>query len=64
MNKTYALESRHSAAQGVILYLMPGGRHQFTRSANWARTFASFEDACVVAQKVGGMKVVEVEVTK
>jgi hypothetical protein len=64
MNKTYALESRHSAAQGVTCYLMPGGRHQFTRSANWARTFTSFEEACIVAQKVGGMKVVEVEVTK
>jgi len=43
---------------------MPGGRHQFTRSANWARTFTSFEEACIVAQKVGGLKVVEVEVTK
>ena len=64
MNKAYALESRHSALQGVTAYLMPGGRHQFTRSANWARTFTSFEEACIVAQKVGGMKVVEVEVTK
>jgi hypothetical protein len=64
MNKTYALESRHSALQGVTRYLMPGGRHQFTRSANWARTFTSFEEACIVAQKVGGVKVVEVEVTK
>ena len=64
MNKTYALENRHSAAQGVTCYLMPGGRHQFTRSPKWARTFTSFEDACKVAQKVGGMKVVEVEVSK
>jgi len=64
MNKTYALESRHSASQGVTCYLMRGGRHQFTRSANWARTFTSFEEACIVAQKVGGVKVVEVEVSK
>jgi hypothetical protein len=64
MNKTYALEHRHSALQGVTAYLMPGGRHQFTRSANWARTFTSFEEACIVAQKVGGVKVVEVEVSK
>ena len=64
MNKTYALKSRHSASQGLTRYLMPGGRHQFTRSANWARTFTSFEEACIVAAKVGGVKVVEVEVTK
>jgi len=64
MNKLYALENRNSDAQGVTRYLMPGGRHQFTRSENWARTFTSFEEACVVAQKVGGMKVVEVEVSK
>lgn len=65
MNKTYALQSRHSASyNGITRYLMPGGRHQFTRSPNWARTFTSFEEACIVAQKVGGMKVVEVEVTK
>ena len=64
MNKTYALESRHSALQGVTRYLMAGGRHQLTSSANWARTFTSFEEACIVAQKVGGVKVVEVEVTK
>lgn len=64
MNKTYALKSRHSASQGVIRYLMPGRRHQLTCSINWARTFTSFEEACIVAQKIGGMKVVEVEVTK
>ena len=65
MNKTYALESRHSANyNGITRYLMPGGRHQLTRSPKWARTFTSFEEACIVAQKVGGMKVVEVEVTK
>ena len=65
MNKTYALQSRHSASyNGITRYLMPGGRHQFTRSPKWARTFTSFEEACIVAQKVGGMKVVEVEVTK
>jgi hypothetical protein len=64
MNKTYTLMSRHSANQGVTKYLMPGGRHQFTRSANWARTFTSFEEACTVAIKVGGVKVVEVEVSK
>jgi len=64
MNKTYALEYRHSALQGITLYLMPGSRHQFTRSPKWALTFTSFEDACNKAQKVGGMKVVEVEVTK
>jgi hypothetical protein len=64
MNKKYALESRHSASQGVTAYLMPGGRHQFTRSAKWALTFTSFEAACNKAQKVGGVKVVEVEVSK
>jgi hypothetical protein len=39
---------------------MAGGRHQLTRSPKWAMTFISFENACKVAQKVGGMKVVEV----
>jgi hypothetical protein len=43
---------------------MAGGRHQLTSSPNWAITFTSYEEACVVAQKVGGMKVVEVEVSK
>jgi hypothetical protein len=58
--KTYILQSRHSHAQGVTRYLMAGGRHQLTRSPKWAMTFTSFEDACNKAQKVGGMKVVEV----
>jgi hypothetical protein len=64
MNKTYALASRHSASQGVTCYLMAGGRHQLTSSPKWALTFTSFEDACNKAQKVGGVKVVEVEVSK
>lgn len=60
MNKTYALQSRHSALQGVIKYLMAGNRHQLTSSPKWALTFTSFEEACEKAQRVGGMKVVEV----
>jgi len=39
---------------------MAGGRHQLTRSPKWAMTFISFENACKVAQKVGGFWVVEV----
>jgi hypothetical protein len=58
--KTYILQSRHSHAQGVTRYLMAGGRHQLTRSPKWALTFTDFENACKVAQKVGGFWVVEV----
>jgi len=57
--KTYILQNRHSTAQGVTRYLMAGNRHQFTRSSNWALTFTNFEEACKVAQKVGGLTVIE-----
>ncbi len=62
MNKTFALVSRHQQQYDKIAYLMHGRRSQWTSSVNWARTFTSFEEACTVAQKVGGLKVVEVEV--
>lgn len=61
--KIYALESRHSASQGVTRYLMPGNRHQLTSSTMHARKFFSFDDACAAAQKIGGMKVVELNLT-
>jgi hypothetical protein len=60
MNKTYALESRCSAFQNMKRYLMPGGRHQFTSSLKHAWKTSCFDEACYKAQKVGGMKVVEV----
>jgi hypothetical protein len=63
MNKIYALESRHSASQGVTRYLMPGNRHQLTSSTMQARKFFSFDDACAAAQEIGGMKVVELNFT-
>ena len=65
MNKAFALISRHQLQDSnKTAYLMHGRRSQWTSSVNWARTFTSFEEACIVAAKIGGVKVVEVEVTK
>lgn len=64
MNKTFALVSRHQQQYNKTAYLMHGHRSQWTSSPKWARTFTSFEEACTVAAKIGGVKVVEVEVTK
>ena len=64
MNKIYALKSRHSASQGVTRYLMHGNRHQLTSSIMQAQKFFSFDDACAMAQEIGGMKVVELNFTE
>jgi hypothetical protein len=42
---------------------MPGNRHQLTSSTMQARKFFSFDDAVAEAQKIGGMKVVELNFT-
>ena len=38
---------------------MCGGRSQITRSPEWARSYATFEEASKMAQKIGGFTVVE-----
>lgn len=55
----FYLKSKYFAKQGVTKYLMCGGRSQITRSPEWARSFATFEDASNMAQKIGGFTVVE-----
>ena len=64
MNKAYALQSRQSELRGFTAYLMAGNILQLTSSAMQARKFFNFDDAVAEAQKIGGMKVVELNFTR